>query len=116
MPGAVFQQVSPLCLHRLLQLSPLQLIPPTSPCCIAWVFTDVFLCTSSILCLTAICIDRYLAISTPLRYIPVRTNRLIGGLLICVTITAGLVSAPVVPAWSGDRARKNNTSELAIPP
>ena len=115
MPGAVFQQVSPLSLHRLLQLSPPQLIPPTSPCCIAWVFTDVFLCTSSILCLTAICIDRYLAISSPLRYIPIRTNRLIGGLIACVTVTAGLVSAPVVPAWSVDWAAKGNTSDQVLP-
>ena len=118
MPGAVLQQVHLLLLYafHLDLTSCLQLIPPTSPCCIAWVFTDVFLCTSSILCLTAICIDRYLAISTPLRYIPVRTNRLIGGLIICVTITAGLVSAPVVPAWSADRvAPQANTSDLAVP-
>ena len=117
MPGAVLQQVHLLLLYAFhLDLTSFQLIPPTSPCCIAWVFTDVFLCTSSILCLTAICIDRYLAISTPLRYIPVRTNRLIGGLIICVTITAGLVSAPVVPAWSADRvAPQANTSDLAVP-
>ena len=37
--------------------------PLSAHCCIAWVFADVFLCTSSILALTAICIDRYLAIS-----------------------------------------------------
>jgi hypothetical protein len=77
--------------------------PLSANCCIAWVFADVFLCTSSILALTAICIDRYLAISRPLRYIPIRTNRLIGGLILCVNLLAGLVSAPVVPAWAGGR-------------
>ena len=109
MPGAVLQQVHSFSFHIYLCF---QLIPPTSPCCIAWVFTDVFLCTSSILCLTAICIDRYLAISSPLRYIPVRTNRLIGGAIIGVNITAGLVSAPVVPAWSADRVAQVNASDL----
>ena len=109
MPGAVLQQVHSFSFHIYLCC---QLIPPTSPCCIAWVFTDVFLCTSSILCLTAICIDRYLAISSPLRYIPVRTNRLIGGAIIGVNITAGLVSAPVVPAWSADRVAQVNASDL----
>ena len=46
MPGALLQEVV-----GAWPLSPLL--------CVAWVFADVFLCTSSILSLTAICIGKY---------------------------------------------------------
>jgi len=76
--------------------------PLSSGLCVGWVFADVFLCTSSILSLTAICIDRYLAISRPLLYVPVRTPRLIWCWILAVNILAGLVSAPVFPAWNNE--------------
>ena len=46
--------------------------------------------------------DRYYAISQPLRYVPVRTHRLIGLSVLCVNLTAALVSAPsLVDSTSG---------------
>ena len=97
MPGALMQQL-------------VGEWPLTDSICIAWVFADVFLCTASILLLTAICIDRYLAISRPLRYVPVRTPRLIGCWIILVTITSGLVSAPVIPAWNNYSSMANTSN------
>ena len=47
MPGALLQQL-------------VGEWPLNNSICIAWVFADVFLCTSSILSLTAICIGIYL--------------------------------------------------------
>lgn len=64
--------------------------------CTAWILADVFLCTSSILSLTAICIDRYMAISRPLTYIPVRTPKLMFLCIMLVEITAALVTAPTL--------------------
>ena len=105
MPGALMQQL-------------VGEWPLTDSICIAWVFADVFLCTASILLLTAICIDRYLAISRPLRYVPVRTPRLIGCWIILVTITSGLVSAPVIPAWNNysSMANTSNISRISLSP
>ncbi len=46
--------------------------------------------------------DRYYAISQPLRYVPVRSHRLIGLSILCVNLTAALVSAPsLVDSTSG---------------
>jgi len=101
MPGALLQQL-------------VGEWPLNDSICIAWVFADVFLCTSSILSLTAICIDRYLAISRPLRYVPVRTPRLIGCWIIAVNITAGLVSAPVIPAWNNSPDLSNSSNQTKI--
>ena len=103
MPGALMQQL-------------VGEWPLTDSICIAWVFADVFLCTASILLLTAICIDRYLAISRPLRYVPVRTPRLIGCWIILVTITSGLVSAPVIPAWNNYSSMANTSNISRISP
>nr|BAA22403.1 serotonin receptor-like planarian receptor 4 [Dugesia japonica] len=60
---------------------------------------DVMLCTSSILNLCAISIDRYLVITRPMQYVVRRTPALIGGMIGVAWLMSGLISIPPVLGW-----------------
>ena len=59
--------------------------------------------------------DRYLAISRPLIYVPVRTQSLVLVWILAVNILSVLVSAPVLFAWSdslGGRERLEGDDQV----
>ncbi|KAL4143727.1 hypothetical protein QTP88_006021 [Uroleucon formosanum] len=78
--------------------------------CDIWVSLDVCLCTASILSLCAISIDRYFAITKPLRYSKKRRSKRLASLMILVVWLVSLVitCAPLF-GWY-DKNRHNNKS------
>ncbi|XP_050436086.1 octopamine receptor 1-like [Adelges cooleyi] len=76
--------------------------------CDIWVSLDVCLCTASILSLCAISIDRYLAITKPLRYTKQRRSKRLASLMILVVWILSLViaCAPIF-GWYDENRHKN---------
>ena len=64
--------------------------------CKIWLATDVLLCTASILNLTVISFDRYVAIRNPIRYLSWMTNKNCRILLTSVWIFAFVISFPTI--------------------
>lgn len=60
--------------------------------CSVYTTSDLTLCTASIVNLCAISVDRYLVISSPLRYSAKRTTKRIMMYIACVWIIAAIVS------------------------
>lgn len=69
--------------------------------CKLWASADVLLCTASILNLCVISLDRYFAITSPLRYTRTRSHKLAAGLVMSVWVLATIVCSPplLVPEW-----------------
>uniref|UniRef100_A0A914RFJ2 G-protein coupled receptors family 1 profile domain-containing protein n=1 Tax=Parascaris equorum TaxID=6256 RepID=A0A914RFJ2_PAREQ len=69
--------------------------------CGIWATTDVLLCTASILNLCVISLDRYMAITRPLRYPRTRSKKMAAGLLSCVWLLSLIICSPpwFVPGW-----------------
>ncbi|CAI4223736.1 unnamed protein product [Auanema sp. JU1783] len=70
--------------------------------CGVWATSDVLLCTASILNLCAISLDRYMAITSPLKYTRTRSRGMAVGLLSSVWILSFIVCTPpwIVPGWN----------------
>ncbi|XP_030623990.1 alpha-2B adrenergic receptor [Chanos chanos] len=62
--------------------------------CEIYLALDVFFCTSSIVHLCAISLDRYLSISRPVKYSSQRTPRRIKGAIVVVWLIAAIISFP----------------------
>ncbi|CAL1544018.1 unnamed protein product [Lymnaea stagnalis] len=67
--------------------------------CDMWTTTDVLLCTSSILNLCAISVDRYFVITRPFQYAIKRTPRRMGLMVLIVWSLSAVVSIPPVFGW-----------------
>ncbi|XP_056640207.1 octopamine receptor 1-like [Diorhabda sublineata] len=68
--------------------------------CDIWISLDVLLCTASILSLCAISIDRYFAVTQPLRYSRNRrSKRLAFGMILIVWISSLLITCPPIFGW-----------------
>ncbi|XP_072025853.1 probable G-protein coupled receptor No18 [Amphiura filiformis] len=67
--------------------------------CDIWRTLDVCLCTASILNLCAIALDRYWAITDPVRYAPKRTKKRICFIIAFVWFLSGLISVPPLLGW-----------------
>lgn len=87
MPGAIYQQIFR---NRW---------PFSELLCNVFISFDVILCTSSILNLCAISIDRYLVITRPLQYAVNRTPSRIGTMIAISWVLSGLISIPPLFGW-----------------
>ncbi|KAE9412753.1 hypothetical protein Angca_002899 [Angiostrongylus cantonensis] len=69
--------------------------------CGVWATSDVLLCTASILNLCIISLDRYMAITSPLKYPRTRSRKMAAGLLSSVWVLSLIVCSPpwFVPGW-----------------
>ncbi|CAF1497382.1 unnamed protein product [Adineta steineri] len=67
--------------------------------CDLWVSSDVLLCTSSILNLTCISIDRYMAITRPLTYTAYRSKFLARVMILLVWIVSIVITCPPIFGW-----------------
>uniref|UniRef100_F1L901 G-protein coupled receptor No9 n=1 Tax=Ascaris suum TaxID=6253 RepID=F1L901_ASCSU len=78
--------------------------------CGVWATTDVLLCTASILNLCVISLDRYMAITRPLRYPRTRSKKMAAGLLSCVWLLSLVICSPpwFVPGWGLFTQYSNN--------
>ncbi|XP_035663092.1 alpha-2A adrenergic receptor-like [Branchiostoma floridae] len=71
--------------------------------CDIYLALDVFACTASIFNLCAISIDRYWAITKPIKYLSMRTRRRVGIMIAIVWMSSALVCLPPLFGWkSGD--------------
>ena len=71
-----------------------------SALCKMWLTCDVLCCTSSILNLCVIALDRYWAITDPIRYAQKRTVKRVVVLIIIVWFLSGLISSPPLIGWN----------------
>ena len=65
-----------------------------------WLAVDVWLCTASILNLCCISLDRYLAITRPIRYPGLMSARRAKTLVACVWIFSFLICCPPLVGWN----------------
>ena len=70
-----------------------------------WVSSDVLLCTSSILNLTCISVDRYMAITKPLTYTAYRSKFLARMMILLVWVVSAVITCPPTFGWR-DKNRK----------
>ncbi|XP_066265881.1 octopamine receptor-like [Branchiostoma lanceolatum] len=67
--------------------------------CDIYLALDVFACTASIFNLCAISIDRYWAITKPIKYLSMRTRRRVGVMIATVWMSSALVCLPPLFGW-----------------
>nr|UYI00194.1 octopamine receptor 1-like protein [Neoseiulus barkeri] len=85
--------------------------------CKIWLAVDVWLCTSSILNLCAISIDRYLAITRPMKYRTLMSSKRARLLIVLVWVTAFLICFPPLVGWNDlDDASAGSVSQQPTPP
>ena len=75
--------------------------------CDLWVSSDVLLCTSSILNLTCISVDRYMAITKPLTYTAYRSKFLARVMILLVWIVSVVITCPPIFGWRDKNRRYN---------
>ncbi|UJR23509.1 hypothetical protein I4U23_026507 [Adineta vaga] len=78
--------------------------------CDLWVSSDVLLCTSSILNLTCISVDRYMAITKPLTYTAYRSKFLARIMILLVWIVSAVITCPPIFGWR-DKNRRQMVEE-----
>ena len=74
--------------------------------CDLWVSSDVLLCTSSILNLTCISVDRYMAITKPLSYTAYRSKFLARLMILLVWIVSAVITCPPIFGWRDDNRKR----------
>ncbi len=74
--------------------------------CDLWVSSDVLLCTSSILNLTCISVDRYMAITRPLTYTAYRSKFLARVMILLVWIVSAVITCPPIFGWRDTNRRQ----------
>uniref|UniRef100_A0A0K0E770 G_PROTEIN_RECEP_F1_2 domain-containing protein n=1 Tax=Strongyloides stercoralis TaxID=6248 RepID=A0A0K0E770_STRER len=86
--------------------------------CKIWATTDVLLCTASILNLCIISIDRYLAITYPLKYSRTRSKTMAFCLLSAVWGLSFIVCSPpwIIPSWKMDTSIDKSKNSCSYPP
>jgi hypothetical protein len=67
--------------------------------CMAWACIHFWLCSASILSITAICLDRYIGVQYPLLHFKLMNLKRVGWLSAFVWSLAGLLSVPALFIW-----------------
>jgi len=78
--------------------------PFGEPWCRIWLAVDVWMCTASIYNLVAISIDRYIAVSRPVRYASLMSPSRAKLLIIAVWILSFVICFPPLIGWNGGHA------------
>ncbi|XP_076371977.1 putative G-protein coupled receptor No9 [Tachypleus tridentatus] len=82
--------------------------------CHIWLAVDVWLCTSSILNLCAISVDRYLAITRPVHYRSIMSSRRAKLVIAAVWVFAFIICFPPLVGWNDSHpSRENLNSSLS---
>ncbi|CAG2104342.1 unnamed protein product [Medioppia subpectinata] len=68
--------------------------------CKGWLVIDVWMCTASILNLCAISIDRYLAVTRPVRYRSIMTSKRAKIFIACVWVLSFIICFPPLVGWN----------------
>ncbi|XP_006820691.1 5-hydroxytryptamine receptor 1F-like [Saccoglossus kowalevskii] len=76
--------------------------------CDMWIAFDVTICTSSILTLCMISVDRYLAITRPFKYLTKRTPRLMAVMITTIWVASALISLPPIFGWGNGNVHADN--------
>ncbi|XP_006812999.1 putative G-protein coupled receptor No18 [Saccoglossus kowalevskii] len=85
--------------------------------CNIWISLDVLLCTASILNLCCISLDRYFAITEPLKYAAKRSKRLCFSMIAGVWIASALITSPPIFGWKDpDHGRDPTRCQLTQAP
>ena len=79
--------------------------------CDLWVSSDVLLCTSSILNLACISVDRYMAITKPLTYTAYRSKFLARVMILLVWIVSVVITCPPIFGWRDTNRRQTVSIE-----
>uniref|UniRef100_A0A915E6K0 G-protein coupled receptors family 1 profile domain-containing protein n=1 Tax=Ditylenchus dipsaci TaxID=166011 RepID=A0A915E6K0_9BILA len=74
--------------------------------CQLFTTADILLCTSSILNLCAIAMDRYWAIHNPIDYAQKRTPRFVGTVIVLVWLASATISVPPLIGWNDWSSQK----------
>jgi hypothetical protein len=82
--------------------------------CDLWVSSDVLLCTSSILNLTCISVDRYMAITRPLTYTAYRSKFLARVMILLVWIVSVVITCPPIFGWRDSNRRQTVGNKRCI--
>lgn len=80
--------------------------------CDLWVSSDVLLCTSSILNLTCISVDRYMAITKPLTYTAYRSKFLARVMILLVWVVSAVITCPPIFGWRDKNRRQTVRKHL----
>ena len=70
--------------------------------CNLWAATDVLLCTSSIMNICLISLDRYWSITKAISYLNQRTPNRVAIMIVSVWVMSGLISIPPLLGWKED--------------
>ncbi|XP_074652280.1 D(2) dopamine receptor-like [Tubulanus polymorphus] len=76
--------------------------------CDAWVAFDVMCCTASILNLTAISVDRFIAVTQPIKYAKHKNSKRVYAMLALTWIVSAAIASPIVLGMNYTDNRKEN--------
>lgn len=76
--------------------------PFGKPFCTMWLAIDVLLCTASILNLCAISLDRFIAVTKPIRYPSIVSKKRGKILVLCVWVLSFVISFPPLIGWNDE--------------
>lgn len=82
--------------------------------CNVWLAVDVWLCTASIISLCAISLDRYIAVTRPIRY-PSIMSAFRGKVLVsCVWVLSFVICLPPLVGWNDQKTKNKESRDRVV--